>query len=139
MTSMKPTRTSTSTGPDALRAEVERTRHELGDTVEALAAKADVRSRALARADRMKGQLRDRADQARIRARRARHPGHGGTGRAPQPEGGPETGAGRSGPAPLARTALRDKRLLAAVAVALAALGAMAGRRQFCHRSGHRA
>ncbi|MGA4986412.1 DUF3618 domain-containing protein [Streptomyces cellulosae] len=41
-------------GPDELRREIERTRHELGDTVEELAGKMDVKARARARADEFK-------------------------------------------------------------------------------------
>jgi ElaB/YqjD/DUF883 family membrane-anchored ribosome-binding protein len=46
--------------PDAIRADIERTREELGDSVEALAAKADVKARA-----------QDKLAEARERARRA--------------------------------------------------------------------
>ncbi|MDF5752767.1 DUF3618 domain-containing protein [Spongiactinospora sp. TRM90649] len=47
--------------PEQLRAEVARAREDLGETVEALAAKADVRSRAQRRAGRMKAGMTQRA------------------------------------------------------------------------------
>ena len=47
----------TSTDPDALRVEIARTRADLGETVEALAAKADVKAR-----------VRDSIDEATERA-----------------------------------------------------------------------
>ncbi|MFF1276250.1 DUF3618 domain-containing protein [Streptomyces marokkonensis] len=52
-------------GPDELRRQIERTRHELGDTVEELAAKMDVKGRAKARAD----DLRDRAGAMTVQMR----------------------------------------------------------------------
>jgi hypothetical protein len=48
-----------------LMAEIERTREELGDTVEALAAKADVKARAQQRAAEVSGQLKDRVDEVK--------------------------------------------------------------------------
>ncbi|MER5888865.1 DUF3618 domain-containing protein [Streptomyces sp. NPDC001941] len=47
--------------PQELREEVERTRHELGRTVEALAAKADVKGRAQEKAVRVKEQATGKA------------------------------------------------------------------------------
>jgi len=44
--------------PEALVAEINRTREELGETVEALAARADVKARAQQRAAEVSGQLR---------------------------------------------------------------------------------
>jgi len=49
------------TDPQELRAEIQRTRAELGQTIEALAAKTDVKARA-------KGAVADAADSARARA-----------------------------------------------------------------------
>jgi len=43
--------------PERIRAEIEATRQELGDTVEALAAKADVKAHARERIDRTKAAL----------------------------------------------------------------------------------
>ncbi|NJP49438.1 DUF3618 domain-containing protein [Streptomyces sp. SBST2-5] len=58
-------------GPDELRREIEQTRHDLGDTVEELAGKLDVKGRAKARAEdwrdkagAMGVQLRSSASQA---------------------------------------------------------------------------
>lgn len=52
-------------GPDELRRQIEQTRHELGDTVEELAGKMDVKGRAKARAD----DLRDRAGAMTVQMR----------------------------------------------------------------------
>jgi len=49
----------------ALTEEIERTREHLGETVEALAAKADVKGRAQRRTAEVKGNLRDRARAAK--------------------------------------------------------------------------
>ncbi|MBT3150683.1 DUF3618 domain-containing protein [Streptomyces sp. CHD11] len=62
-------------GPDELRQQIERTRHELGDTVEELAGKMDVKGRAKARAD----DLRDRAGAMTVQMRSsAAHAGQAG-------------------------------------------------------------
>jgi hypothetical protein len=50
---------------EALTEEIERTREQLGETVEALAAKADVKGRAQQRVAEVKGDLRDRARAAK--------------------------------------------------------------------------
>ncbi|MEU5834328.1 DUF3618 domain-containing protein [Streptomyces diacarni] len=47
--------------PDELRAQVEETRRELGETVEALAARADVRAQARQKATQLKGQATEKA------------------------------------------------------------------------------
>ncbi|MGW6297047.1 DUF3618 domain-containing protein [Streptomyces sp. NPDC055058] len=52
-------------GPDELRRQIERTRHELGDTVEQLAGKMDVKGRARARAE----DLRDKAGAMSVQLR----------------------------------------------------------------------
>lgn len=52
-------------GPDELRREIEQTRHELGDTVEQLAGKMDVRGNATARME----DLRDRAGAMTVQLR----------------------------------------------------------------------
>jgi hypothetical protein len=54
---------------DALTADIERTRQELGETVEALVAKADVKARAQHRAAEVAGSLRGKARTAIGRAR----------------------------------------------------------------------
>ena len=48
--------------PEALKAEIEQTREELGDTVEQLAEKADVKSQAKARIEQGKEQARQRPE-----------------------------------------------------------------------------
>jgi ElaB/YqjD/DUF883 family membrane-anchored ribosome-binding protein len=45
-------------GPDEIRADIEQSREELGDTVEALAAKTDVKAQAQAKVDDVKDQAR---------------------------------------------------------------------------------
>jgi hypothetical protein len=57
------------TDPAALRSEIERTRADLGHTVEALAAKADVKARAHETVAEMKSRARDTVEAARLRAR----------------------------------------------------------------------
>ncbi|MEV8598129.1 DUF3618 domain-containing protein [Streptomyces sp. NPDC052012] len=52
-------------GPDELRRQIEQTRHDLGDTVEQLAGKMDVKGRAKARAD----DLRDKAGAMGVQLR----------------------------------------------------------------------
>jgi ElaB/YqjD/DUF883 family membrane-anchored ribosome-binding protein len=54
---------------EAIRAEIRRTRVELGETVQALAAKADVKARVKESAAHTAAQVRDTADQAVRRAR----------------------------------------------------------------------
>jgi Protein of unknown function (DUF3618) len=51
----------TPTAPDVLRAEIAQTRMELGETVSALAAKVDVKSRAQEMVGQMRGELTARA------------------------------------------------------------------------------
>ncbi|MFC0533675.1 DUF3618 domain-containing protein [Phytohabitans kaempferiae] len=62
--------------PDALRAEIERTRDDLGDTVNAIAAKADVKARAKSAAGEARGRMQDTAtvatEQATLRASEVR-------------------------------------------------------------------
>ncbi|MFG3321988.1 DUF3618 domain-containing protein [Streptomyces sp. NPDC048171] len=60
-------------GPDELRRQIEETRSQLGDTVEELAGKADVKGRAKARA----ADLRDKAGAMTVQLRSsAAHAGH---------------------------------------------------------------
>jgi predicted transcriptional regulator len=49
------------TAPEEIQQEIERTREHLGQTVEELAAKADVKARARARATEMKAKVQARA------------------------------------------------------------------------------
>jgi hypothetical protein len=73
--------------PDALRAEIRRTRVELGETVEALAAKADVKKRLKSSADQARERVREQAalTVARVRGQAAltRPPVRGRHGPAP--------------------------------------------------------
>jgi hypothetical protein len=55
--------------PEALTADIERTRHELGETVEALVAKTDVKARARHRAAEVAANLRGKAHTAAGKAR----------------------------------------------------------------------
>ncbi|WP_433688810.1 DUF3618 domain-containing protein [Micromonospora carbonacea] len=58
---------------EALREEIRRTRVELGETMEALAAKADVKARLRSSAEQAKGRVREQAAQtvARVRGQAA--------------------------------------------------------------------
>jgi hypothetical protein len=49
--------------PEEIRRDIEATRGELGDTVEALAAKADVKAQAKDKAEDVKAQAKDKADE----------------------------------------------------------------------------
>ena len=53
--------------PEAIRADIEETREELGDTVEALAAKSDVKARAEDKLEGVKQDARAKADQVKER------------------------------------------------------------------------
>ena len=53
---------------EQLRREIERTRSELGATVEALSHKADVKTQARAKAEQVKVQAREKAELARSQA-----------------------------------------------------------------------
>lgn len=91
---------------EALREEIRRTRVELGETMEALAAKADVKKRLKSSADQARERVRDQAAMtvARVRAQT-------GLGRDVSKDGA------RSGPAPF--VALAAGALLAAVILAV--------------------
>ena len=52
--------------PDALRAEIAEIRAELGDTVEALAAKPDVKAQAQAKVEQTKQQVRDKVEHTKV-------------------------------------------------------------------------
>ena len=54
--------------PEELKQEIERTREQLGETVEALAAKADVKAQARAKASQVTGHLKSKAAQAKQQA-----------------------------------------------------------------------
>ncbi|GAA3827100.1 DUF3618 domain-containing protein [Streptomyces phyllanthi] len=55
-------------GPDELRRQIEATRHQLGDTVEELVAKTDVKARARAQVAELKGSASHAAHSVRERA-----------------------------------------------------------------------
>lgn len=54
--------------PDQIRAEIEETRAELGETVEALAAKVDVKAQLEEKKEQFKGRLQEKQDEARATA-----------------------------------------------------------------------
>ena len=56
---------SASGDPEQLREEIETTRQELGDTVEALAHKTDVKAQVSEQAEQTKAQVHERIDQTR--------------------------------------------------------------------------
>ena len=55
--------------PAQIREEIEETRHELGDTVEALAEKTDVKAQAKAKVDDVKAQAQAKAEEAKAKAK----------------------------------------------------------------------
>jgi Protein of unknown function (DUF3618) len=57
--------------PEQIRADIEQTREQVGDTVEALAAKTDVKARARDRMEELKGEVRARAGQVKTQAQGA--------------------------------------------------------------------
>ncbi|RIV37854.1 DUF3618 domain-containing protein [Micromonospora radicis] len=97
---------------EALREEIRRTRVELGETMEALAAKADVKKRLKSSADQARERVREQAAMtvARVRAQTGLR----------QEMGGP---AARPGPAPFVA-------LAAGAVVAAVVLAIIAGRRR---------
>ena len=64
--------------PEQLRAEIEETREDLGDTVEALAAKTDVKARARERADELKRSALLKKDELLSTVKRSRPAGETG-------------------------------------------------------------
>jgi uncharacterized protein YdbL (DUF1318 family) len=55
--------------PEEIRADIEQTRAEVGDTVEALAEKTDVKAQAQHRVDEIKDSVRAKADDVKAKAR----------------------------------------------------------------------
>jgi ElaB/YqjD/DUF883 family membrane-anchored ribosome-binding protein len=55
--------------PAEIRAEIEATRREMGDTVEALAEKTDVKAQAKAKVDDVKGQAQAKVEDAKAKAK----------------------------------------------------------------------
>ena len=80
--------------PEEIRADIERTRREVGDTAEALAAKTDVKARASARIDEVKANVREKADHLK--------PSGGSTARSGADAGGRLVAQVRANPAPVA-------------------------------------
>ena len=64
--------------PEQLRAEIEETREDLGDTVEALAAKTDVKTRARERAEELKRSALLKRDELLSKVKRSSPAGEGG-------------------------------------------------------------
>ncbi|MGW1061716.1 DUF3618 domain-containing protein [Micromonospora sp. NBC_01412] len=85
---------------EALREEIRRTRVELGETMEALAAKADVKARLRSSAEQAKGRMREQAAQTVARVREQAAQGAGAA-----REGASSAGAGLRGPVPWAAVA----------------------------------
>jgi ElaB/YqjD/DUF883 family membrane-anchored ribosome-binding protein len=57
-----------SRSPEEIRADIEQTREQVGDTVEALAAKTDVKTQAKRRIEELKGNVRQRGETLKARA-----------------------------------------------------------------------
>ena len=57
--------------PEEIRADIEQTRHELGDTAAAVAAKADVKAQAKAKADEAKQRATEKKDELLGKAKEA--------------------------------------------------------------------
>ncbi|MBV8733996.1 MAG: DUF3618 domain-containing protein [Solirubrobacterales bacterium] len=57
--------------PEELRRDIDQTREQLGDTVQALAEKTDVRAQAKRRIDALKGTVRQKQEDAKARAKSA--------------------------------------------------------------------
>jgi ElaB/YqjD/DUF883 family membrane-anchored ribosome-binding protein len=53
---------------EEIRADIEQTREQVGDTVEALAAKTDVKAQAKQKVDEIKGNVRERGENLKSRA-----------------------------------------------------------------------
>jgi ElaB/YqjD/DUF883 family membrane-anchored ribosome-binding protein len=100
--------------PEELRADIADTREEVGDTVEALAAKSDVKAQARERLDEVKGNVRAKAEEVKSRARSA-------TPESAQQGGAQAVATVRSNPAPF---------VLAGAVVVAFLLGRRAGRRR---------
>ncbi|MCX4473265.1 hypothetical protein C5N14_18325 [Micromonospora sp. MW-13] len=84
---------------EALREEIRRTRVELGETMEALAAKADVKARLRSSAEQAKGRMRKQAAQTVARVREQATQSAGAAREASS------AGAGLRGPVPWAAVA----------------------------------
>ena len=67
-TAAQPENTEETRSPEEIRADIAQTREEVGDTVEALAAKTDVKTQAREKVEEIKGNVRAKADQAKAKA-----------------------------------------------------------------------
>jgi len=101
---------------EALRAEIKRTRTELGETVQALAAKADVKARARQQVEQTKQRVMAQAAEVGDRVRGAAHQA-GGRARSAAEQAG--SGDGASGAGSLVRRRVVPASLVLAGAVAL--------------------
>jgi hypothetical protein len=81
-----------STPPEQLRAEIEETREEMGETVEALAAKTDVKTRTRERADELKSSALQKKDELLAKVKRSGAPAESG-GAGGTPAGSPAGGS----------------------------------------------
>jgi uncharacterized protein YdbL (DUF1318 family) len=64
----EPDKTEETRSADEIRADIEQTREEVGDTVEALAAKTDVKAQARDRVEEVKGNVRAKVDEVKAKA-----------------------------------------------------------------------
>jgi hypothetical protein len=71
--------------PEQLRAEIDETREDLGETVEALAAKTDVKARARERADELKSTAVHKKDELLSKVKPSSRPGADGSAPAGEP------------------------------------------------------
>jgi len=113
--------------PDEIRNDIEHTREGLGDTVEALAAKTDVKAQAHAKIDDVKQQAKSKLDDAKQRVEAA--VGHGSDGDSPAAATAAHAGQStQSDVADKARAgAQRVQQTAVANPVAVAALGGFVG------------
>jgi hypothetical protein len=68
-TAAEPEKAEETRSPEQIRADIEQTREEVGDTVEALAAKTDVKAQAHERVEEIKGNVRAKAGEVKAKAR----------------------------------------------------------------------
>jgi len=66
-----PEDTQETRSPEEIRADIDKTREEVGDTVESLTAKTDVKAQARDRIDEIKGNVRAKAGEAKAKAQSA--------------------------------------------------------------------
>jgi ElaB/YqjD/DUF883 family membrane-anchored ribosome-binding protein len=117
--------------PEQLRAEIEADRQELGDTVEALAAKTDVKTRAREKADELKRSAMDKKDELVSKAKQSKGEAGSPGGPAAGGPGGPGGPGGSSVVEQLKGTARQNPVQTAAVGAFLGGfmLGRLLGRR----------